>query len=323
MANFMSILATCIEIYTVLLKGYPMYKKSIATTVLYSHAQDKEDRSAVSHYNVQMESATVDVYCEDRFSKGNLLQQTHSFFEIIYFSKGGLEYLLEDRKYVIHDGDLIFLPPGIIHAPIVSEKNTVTNSAYVMWIHAAFLRTLCGNRIPLDELTSPLLFAAADVQWNFVRKCFTRALKESEEKQPGWELLLHGYAAHLVACVYRAYKLQDDTANDDLSDNLLEQVLDYIQKNIYKKVTIADTAAHFHVSESTISHLLQKEIKISFYRCVKQRKLMESKKLIASDVPIQKVSKMIGYQEYSSFYRAFREEYGISPLQFRKECRYE
>lgn len=274
------------------------------------------------HADIQMRSSTVDVHLEDRYNQGNLIQQTHSFYEIMYFRKGGLDYLLGDRKHPIHNGDLIFLPPGVIHGPIVAEDVSADSNAYVMWINAGFLQTLLGGDPQLlKNLQQPLLFAAADIEWNYLRKFFARALQESKEQQPGWELMLHGHAAKLVAYIYRVYKLRDKLTNDGLSENLLELVLDYIQKNIYKKVTIAETAAHFHVSESTISHLLQKEIKISFYQCVKQRKLMEAKKLIASGVPIQKVSKMIGYQEYSSFYRAFREEYGLSPLQFKKECR--
>ena len=58
---------------------------------------------------------------------------------------------------------------------------------------------------------------------------------------------------------------------------------------------------------------------ISFYRYVTQRRLLESKLLIKSGMPMEQVSISVGFQDYSSFYRAFKAEFGQSPAQFRKE----
>jgi AraC-like DNA-binding protein len=57
---------------------------------------------------------------------------------------------------------------------------------------------------------------------------------------------------------------------------------------------------------------------ISFYRCVTQRRLVESKKLIELGNTMEEISLAVGFQEYSAFYRAFKAEYGISPMQYRK-----
>ena len=56
---------------------------------------------------------------------------------------------------------------------------------------------------------------------------------------------------------------------------------------------------------------------VSFYRCLTQRRLIAAKTLIGENVPMEEVSRRVGFSDYSSFYRAFRQEFGISPQQYR------
>ncbi len=57
---------------------------------------------------------------------------------------------------------------------------------------------------------------------------------------------------------------------------------------------------------------------ISFYQYVTQRRLVAAKNLILQNIPMEIVAGKVGFSDYSSFYRAFKSEYGISPRQFRE-----
>ena len=83
-------------------------------------------------------------------------------------------------------------------------------------------------------------------------------------------------------------------------------------------ITLATTAQRFFVSESKISQTFREKMGVSFYRCVTQRRLIAAKNLIAAGMGMEAVSAQVGFRDYSSFYRAFRQEFGISPRQYRK-----
>ena len=62
--------------------------------------------------------------------------------------------------------------------------------------------------------------------------------------------------------------------------------------------------------------MFHNEMGVSFYRCLTQLRLIHAKSLIAEGVPMSDVGQQVGFADYSTFYRAFKKEYGISPQQY-------
>ena len=98
----------------------------------------------------------------------------------------------------------------------------------------------------------------------------------------------------------------------------LNRTLRDVEAHLEEKITLQDMAHTFYVSESSISHTFREKMGISFYRYVTQRRLIAAKTLIEKGLLLEEVSSRTGFSDYSSFYRAFRQEYGISPRQYRK-----
>ena len=84
-----------------------------------------------------------------------------------------------------------------------------------------------------------------------------------------------------------------------------------------KKISLADVSQQFFVSQSTITQTFRNKMGVSFYRCVTQRRLIAAKRIIEKGLAMDRISEQVGFQDYSSFYRAFKQEYGISPRQYR------
>ena len=101
---------------------------------------------------------------------------------------------------------------------------------------------------------------------------------------------------------------------------LLDRIMAFVEKHYAKTFTIGDLAKKFYVSRSTISHLFQQKMGISFYRFVTQRRLIAAKSLIETGMLLENVALQSGFPDYSNFYRAFKQEYGISPRQYRNQC---
>ena len=57
---------------------------------------------------------------------------------------------------------------------------------------------------------------------------------------------------------------------------------------------------------------------VSLYRYITQRRLIAAKTHIQNGATLEQVSRDVGFADYSTFYRAFKQEFGISPRRYRE-----
>ena len=99
---------------------------------------------------------------------------------------------------------------------------------------------------------------------------------------------------------------------------LLDELMAFVAEHLQERITICDTARQLHVSESTLTHLCTKRLGLSFYRYVTQRRLIAAKNMIGEKISLEEIAHRVGFADYSTFYRAFKQEFGISPRKFGK-----
>ena len=100
---------------------------------------------------------------------------------------------------------------------------------------------------------------------------------------------------------------------------LMEQIAAYVDANLTGKITLKQVAAHFRISVSTVTQLFQKKTQNTFHHFLTNRRMEKARNLIREGLPLEMVGRAIGYRDHSTFYRAFRQTFGISPREYRKK----
>ena len=98
---------------------------------------------------------------------------------------------------------------------------------------------------------------------------------------------------------------------------LMEQITAFVDANLTEKLTLKAISAHCNVSVSTVTQLFQKKASTTFHDFVTERRMEMARKLIYEDMPLEQVGKEIGYRDHSTFYRAFRKYFDVSPREYR------
>lgn len=246
---------------------------------------------------------------------------THTFYEYIYcLQVPDMEYLVGTHRYRIRSGDIIYIPPGIPHRPIFPDDRSDIFVRDELWLRSDFADKI-GRRLPEDIFAgrkTPYLFRM-EAHWQTeISGLLQKGVAENEQKQFRWDNAVEGYVWLIIVAISRALLDEQTQLLQQEKPNLFDQIISYLEANLSRKITLEETAHHFFVSKSTINRVFQKHLGTSFYRCLNQRRLLAAKQLIWAGTPLEKVSVQVGFSDYATFYRAFKQAFGVSPRQFRK-----
>lgn len=261
-----------------------------------------------THRDVSYESATVSLH-------------SHSYAELIYCREtAGIEYLIGSDRYRLQKGDVLFVPPGISHRPLLPERLQSPYVRDVIWISMDFLMQLQHMFSPTAQLRPAILapLRTLGTDWEIVRNLFDNGVQEEVRKEPGWEAAVMGNTMLILSYLNRAYAQRSAGKIQTEKPELTDRVTAYIELHYAQSITIADLSKHFYVSESTISHQFRQKMGVSLYRYITQRRLIAAKAHIQAGAPLEQVSRDVGFSDYSTFYRAFKQEFGISPRRYRE-----
>ncbi len=269
--------------------------------------------------NQAMGSRLADAHQHITYPGEAVEPHVHPFHEIIYCISGSCDYVIDHQHYHVSRGDVFFIPPGVTHAPQMNEASAEAYRRYSLWFSQEFAEPIISmvlNDINLKMNVCHLIHSSGS-PWEGLGELFRRCVAECEQKHYRWESAVFAIALELSVQLARilqgADRLQHETSD------LLEGVLAYVESHLSEHITAAQVAAQFWVSESTIRQLFRREVGLPIHRYVTQRRLNEARVLIRSGVPLEQVSISVGFQDYSSFYRAFKAEYGVSPVHYRRE----
>lgn len=273
------------------------------------------------YQELEMESPFVDTHRDVSFSNSNMQFHSHAFYELICCRNTcGAEYLVGAERYKLQKGDVIFVPPGISHRPLLPEHMPEPYSRDVLWINEDFLKSIITgfSDISSSDFSKAVLYRTAGTRWESIADLFRIGVKEAEAGEIDWEVAVIANTLTILTHLRRASRDLHAKPLEAEKPELLDQVLAFIEEHLSERITLAEVAHHFFISESTITQTFRKKMDVSFYRCVTQRRLIAAKALIEKSIALESVAEQVGFSDYSSFLRAFKQEYGISPRQYRK-----
>lgn len=101
---------------------------------------------------------------------------------------------------------------------------------------------------------------------------------------------------------------------------LINEVEDYIEQNLDKKILLRDIAKSVCLSEYHLHRIFSKYTSESIHQFIARIKLERSAILLIvnQNLSITEIAYMYGYSESSAYCRAFKRCFQVSPSQYRK-----
>ncbi len=246
----------------------------------------------------------------------------HEFDKIVILLAGNVNYLVESKTYALRPWDILLIQHHVIHKALIDQSQPYER--VILYLDRKFVE----RAMPEAGLMG--CFERADKQGRYLLapgKEDAESLagligsldKAAADSQFGAQALRDTLVMQLLILVNRV-SLSDAAAQQDPTpqyDPKIAQTLSYIHENLRRPLTVDELAERVYLSKYHFMRLFKAQTGVTVHAYVRQRRLLHAAQLIRTGVNVNKAAADSGFEEYSTFFRAFRECFGVSPGQLK------
>lgn len=227
----------------------------------------------------------------------------HLIYEIIYLVSGNIDLILENRKFHVSIGDMLFIQPGQHH--FIEPNLTTKYERYVL--------KFPEYEIPKDLLPQiKRLPTCISTKKTVLPKLFERLDWHYETYNGnGLKYLMENALKDIL--VYASSVKQPKEEEIIFYNPKMIKVIDYINENISQPLKINDICEHFHYSKSYICKEFAKCMNVPIKQYVRAKKVLLADSLIKMGIRPSDVYKQCGFIDYSTFFRDYCKIIGKPP----------
>ena len=247
----------------------------------------------------------------------------HEFDKIVFFLSGTASYIIEGREYFLEPWDVLFVSHHLIHKPVIDPSDPYER--VVLYLDPGFVRS---NSTEHTDLSACFRLAR--------RRQFALMRPDAAQRSRLSDLLGEleqslsdgGFGSELLAriCFLRLLihlnrnMVRDHTDRDtaaSIHDPKIGQALSYINENLAGDLSVDVLAGLTYTSRYYFMRRFKQLTGFSVHKYISQKRLLAAARMLRQGVSAQDACTRCGFQDYSAFHRAFRQQFGMTPRQMQ------
>lgn len=246
--------------------------------------------------------------CSENPTQGDYPMHIHNGSHEIYcFLSGDAGYSVEGNRYQLSRGDLMLMRKGEVHHLILKSD-------------ARYERMVINFDIPQDMDLSGKLLAAfndrslgkynhypasmfPDNQWMY----YLNKICSYDDPQQKLCYLLP--LLNDLADCFEAVKNSDYHSEKDRAASVIK----YINNHLSEDLSLDSLSAHFYLSKTHLNRIFKQSTGTTVWDYITVKRLFMARELINAGETPTKVYPRCGFLDYTTFYRAYKQHFGVSP----------
>ncbi len=233
-------------------------------------------------------------------------EHMHKYIEILYVFSGSQHISVSGKNYCVREGEGAVIFPEILHSyhtdsqKIADTLIILVDFAYISPFFPSLEYACAGNPVIHSEsITEEVRFSA-----DHIRKT------AATEKRLGYTLVVFS----------ELYKALDIYRRDSVpARDIVPRLISYISLNYAKPLTRESLAKGFNLSKYHISRIFSQKFGMNLKTYLGRVRSEKAALLIRSgDFTMTEISRIVGFESIRTFNRAFRQNMGMSPTEYKK-----
>lgn len=235
--------------------------------------------------------------------------ESHQYWELTFIDSGHLYTEVEGKEYHLHQYDCMLYSPGQFHS-----QRTGIDSA------CSYLTVIFEMpNYPPDLLHNRVFHASRNIV-----NIFQTFINASESKSVFFGDLCICYLNEVIIQLLQLQtaklaKPAHSPMQQNIENEFLNEIIIYINDNIYSPITIEGLCHKFSTSRSSLQQLFNKNLNTAPKQYISSLKLRKAKYLIKENkYTISEISEKLGFTSIHYFSRKFKQEFKLSPSDYAK-----
>ena len=274
------------------------------------------------NYQSMMRS-TIEIHHYKSNNLESVKEHSHNFYELFCLLSGEIVYTIEDKTYELKSGDILLIPEFAKH----NVKIDIKKEGYeriVLWINPWYLKVISTNKTDLTtcfgnkDTENHLLSFEPTMKYEIIED-LKNLIIESNTNRYGKDVVIESILKQLLVELnrHRIIYIKENLESKNVIKNV-EKVLHYVNEHYSEDISLEMLSDKFFISKYHLSREFSKLTGVQFQKYVAQKRLTLAKKLLISGEKPTNIYTYCGFKNYASFFRAFKQMYGISPKEIDK-----
>ena len=246
----------------------------------------------------------------------------HDFDKIIFFISGKVNYHIEGKIYKLKPWDILLIKHNTIHS--LSINPSTPYQRFILWLKPDFFSQ--HNIMPLYNCFD----ISIKNNFNLIRfsndelpviKSIIQQLSAQQENIFAQEILQTALITQILVHLNRSCLTPIESTTDVEYDQVICDILSYLNNNISEDLNVDKISTIFYLSKAHLMRKFKKHTGYSIHNYILQKRLYKASQLIKDGDNITTAALNCGFNDYSSFSRAFKKMHHLSPKEFQQKNR--
>lgn len=250
-------------------------------------------------------------------------EHIHDYIEVVYMCSGSTLHTINGKEVLLSEGELLFLSRHAEHSIKKAEKNDIAvNFIILPEFFESSVSALGNDDTPLKKFITDCLCSSGGPDFlhfkvsniipiqNLIENLIWTLLYDTKNKRS----IANGTMELLFKQILSYTDLLENASQND---EIVISVLRYIEDN-YRNGSLCEVAKLLHYDLSWLSREVKKRTGMTYTELVQKKRLSKAVfYLTDTNMKIEEICDIVGYDNISYFYRIFYKKYGVTPKKFR------